>query len=182
MEWARTLRIDAPASDAVRTRVRALFAHDGVRVRFGAQNDAARTYVLIEGPEGIDPSDLEERVQDSRWYDEAIIALAIEPAPADALQHVKNALGGPGAPAGISSCEVAGSKILIELRPSVTQPSLVLRIIDVELGRFKGHRRTQLLSALPMELVARIAAEGLQAPEIASDRILESLLEAAHVE
>ncbi len=182
MEWARTLRIDAPANDAVQSRVRAAFARDGVRVSFGPKNSLARTYALVEGPEGSDPSELEQRVPDGRWYEEAIIALAIEPTPADALQHVQNALGGRGGPAGVLGSEIAGSQLVLELLPSVTQPSLVLRIVDVELKRFNGHRRTQLLSALPLEVMARIAAQGLQTPELAADRVLEALLEEAHVE
>jgi hypothetical protein len=70
----------------------------------------------------------------------------------------------------------------VEFRPDVTPPALLLRIIDVELGRFRGARRTQLLSPLSMRTAAAIAAQGLQAPEIATDRILESLLGLEHVE
>jgi hypothetical protein len=182
VEWARTLRIDAPASDAVHTRVREAFGHDGLRVRFGAGNAFSRTYVLLEGPEGVDPSDVQMRLPDARWYDEAIIALAIEPAPLDALPYLARALGGPGAPAGVCGAETAENELIVEFRPSVTQPATIVRIADVELQRFHGYRRTRLLTPLPADVVAQIAADGLQASEIAPDRMLEALLGAAHVE
>jgi hypothetical protein len=43
-------------------------------------------------------------------------------------------------------------------------------------------RRTELLAPLPEDVVAAIAAQGLQAPEVASDRILETLLGVERVE
>jgi hypothetical protein len=181
VDWARTLRIDAPPSAALKDRVAAL-ARDGVRVRLSDSDAVARTYVLVEGPEGVDPLQLQEYVPDARWYDADIMALAIEPLPADALPVLADALGGPGAPAGVVECSIAGSRLIVEFRPDVTRPALLMRIIDVELRRFGGCRRTQLLSPLTMRTAAAIAAQGLQAPEIASDRILESLLGLEHVE
>jgi hypothetical protein len=180
VEWARTLRIDAPPSEALRNRLAAALAHDGVRLR--VRGGAARTYALVEGPQGVDPAQVEQLVPDGTWYGEAIIALAIEPAPADALQTLARALCGPGAPAGVHACEIEGTRLLVEILPSVTHPALVLRIVDVELARFAGHRRTELLGPLSEEAAARIAASGLQAAEIGPDRILETLLERAHVE
>jgi hypothetical protein len=182
VEWARTLRIDAPSDETLQRRIAAALERDGVRVEFGPGHSLPRTYALVEGPAGVDPVELEERVPEGRWYGEAIIALAIEPAPADALPALSRALGGPGRPAGVCGCDVAESQVILELRPSLTQPDLVLRIIDVELRRTNGYRRITLLSALPADLLARVAATGLQAPEIATNRILESLLEAANVE
>jgi hypothetical protein len=182
VDWARTLRIDAPANDSVQTRVAAALSHDGVHVRFGAEHRFPHRYALIEGPEGIDPAELRERVADAHWYDEAVIALAIEPAPQDALPQLLHALSGPGAPAGICGVRSTEDAIIVDIRPLVTQPSFVLRIVDVELERFHGYRRTHLLSPLPPDAIARIAAVGLQAPEISPDRILEALLERAHVE
>jgi hypothetical protein len=182
VEWARTLRIDAPPSEALQRRIAAALARDGVRIEFGAQHSLPYTYALVEGPAGVDPVDLEQRFSEGRWYREAIIALAIEPEPSDALPALLRALHGPGSPTGIAACENTGTQLIVEIEPSLTQPALVLRIVDVELRRLNGYRRIALLSPLPVELVARIAAAGLQAPEIAPDRILESLLESANVE
>ncbi len=182
MEWSRTLRIDAVPGQALQGRIAAALARDGVRVEFGPQHSLSRTYVLVEGPAGADPVDLQQSVPEGRWYGEAIIALAIEPAPADALPRLAQVLGGAGSPAGVLSCDIIGSQLVVEFNPSLTQPALLLRIVDVELRRTHGYRRVELLSPLPVEITARIAADGLHAPEIAPDRILESLLESANVE
>jgi hypothetical protein len=136
----------------------------------------------VEGSAATDPSELAARLPDARSYDEAIIALAIEPTPRDALPALAEALGGSGAPAGVLEAQIFGDELVIELQPSVTPPSMLFHIIGVELQRFNGFRRTQLLTALPVDVVARIAANGLEAHEITAERILESLLEAAHVE
>jgi len=177
VEWARTLRVDAAPDDGI-----AALSRDGVRVRISNAREFARTYALIEGPEGVDPAELAARVPHARLYESPIIALAIEPLPPDALPQLEAALGGPGAPAGVEECTIRGGSLLLEFRPEVSAPNLILRIIDVELGRFGGARRTRLLSPLPMATAAAIAAAGLQAPEIASDRVLESLLGLEHVE
>lgn len=182
MEWARTLRIDASPEEALLARLATALAHDGVRLCFGPPNALDRTYVVVEGPQGVDSAELEQRVPDGTWYSEAVIALAIEPAPPDALPWLQRALGGPGRPAGVVSCEISGSHAIVEFRPAVTQPAMLLRIVDVELQRAGGSRRISLLSPLTVPVAAAIAATGLQAPEIGTDRILESLLEAAHVE
>jgi hypothetical protein len=180
VEWARTLRIDAPPAGVV-DRVAAL-QRDGVRVRFSDAGVSAPTYVLVEGPDGVDPLELQRYVSGARWYDAEIIALAIEPLPADALPVLAEALGGRGAPAGICECRIDESRLVVEFFPGVTPPALLVRIIDVELRRFGGARRTQLLSPLSIRTAAAIAAQGLQSPEIGTDRILESLLGLEYVE
>ena len=182
MDWSRTLRIDAPATDALSEHVTKELARDGMRIAFGDSSELARTYVLVEGPQSVDPAEPERSQIAGRWYPEAIIALAIEPEPSDALPPLAQALGGPGAPAGVIGCETAGASLVVELRPSVTAPRLVLDIVDVELRRFSGRRRVRLLGPVPNWVLAGIAAAGLQAPEIGEDRILESLLERARVE
>jgi hypothetical protein len=177
VDWARTLRVDASPDD----RVVAL-SRDGVRVRVSHAAEFTRTYALVEGPEGVDPAEIAQKLPQARWYDSPIIALAIEPLPPDALPLLAQALGGSGAPAGVCECTVTGGTLLLEFRPAVTPAHLIRSIIDVELRRFGGACRTRLLSPLPMATAAAIAAAGLQAPEIASDRILESLLGLEHVE
>jgi hypothetical protein len=177
VEWVRTLRVDAPDKDA-----RADIAvRDGVRIRPGPTTRHFRTYAFVQGPDSVDPHDL-GTPDGGRWYGEAIIALAIEPAPTDALPHLLRALTGPGAPGGVLDAAVEGDSLLVDLKSSPAPRNVALRIIDVELRRFNGHRKTQLLTPLTPEIAAAIAADGLQAPEIASDRILESLLGLTNVE
>ena len=182
VKWARTLRVDAPPEEAERSRIAAALAREGVRVTFGGSQPLRRLYALVEGAAGVDPAELECRVPDARWYGDAIIALAIEPEPADALQALLQALGGPGAPSGVVSCERFGDTLIVEFSPGVTPARLIARIADVEIRRFEGHRRIELLTPLPLSVLAAIAADGLQAAEIAPDRVLEHLLESAHVE
>jgi len=56
---------------------------------------------------------------------------------------------------------------------------VVLGAIDVELRRFNSGRTAELLTPLSPQSIARIAADGLQSPELTSDRVLEVLLERA---
>lgn len=181
VKWARTLRIDAPPAEALKARLVEALAHDGVTLEFGAAGEFGRMYALVQGPEGVDPAALEQLVPEGIWYPQAVIVLAIEPVPADALPQLLRALGGPGAPAGVA-CEAAQGRLLLEIAPSAAQPVLVLRTLDVELRRFGGYRRTQLLSPLSAVAAAACAAAGLQAPDVATGRILESLLGIARVE
>jgi hypothetical protein len=181
VEWARTFRIDAPPSDELQDRLSGLLSREGIALRFGGSAKVGRTYVLIEGPQSIDPAEIDENVF-TRSFSEAIIALAIEPVPADALPILVRALGGSGGPAGVLGCDVVDGTAIVEFAPSMTQASLITELVDIELRRFSGHRRTTLLAPLPESFYARIAADGLQAPEIAAGRVLESLLGGAGVE
>ena len=177
------MRVDAAADSALHERLRTL-ERNGVRVRIARARDGAvpRTYALVEGPAGVDPAEVAQRLPQARWYDTAILALAIEPLCADALPYLERALGGPGRPAGVQGAFTAGKALIVEFRPDVTPPRLVRSMIDVELGRFGGGMRIRLLAPLPAAVMAAIAADGLQACEIAPDRILESLLGLEHVE
>ncbi|HEY8296736.1 MAG TPA: hypothetical protein VIG32_01765 [Candidatus Baltobacteraceae bacterium] len=176
MGWARTLRVDAPLDEQNRTGLAAALREAGAAIVFGPSSSLPRTYALLEAGDDIDPDALIERIPGGRLYDEAIIALAIEPSPVDALRACESALGGRGRPAGIAGCDRFESTLVLEVRPSVTPFALVSTILDIELRRTGGTRRTQLLSPLPLNVTARIAADGLQAPEIAADRVLEALL------
>jgi len=141
-----------------------------------------RTYGLIEGPDSLEPAEAEASFPQAHWYDGTIIALAIEPTPADALPAIEGALGGDGKPAGVLECSIAAGTAIVEFRPESTPPALILDLADVELRRFHGYRKVSLLNPLPTPVVAQIASAGLQAPEITPGRILETLLEQSGVE
>lgn len=162
--------------DARRKKVAAELP-DGASVKFGARERWNRTYALVEGNAALEPDEAAAAIANARWYDEAIIALAIEPTPADALPAIANALSGPGGPSGVLECTAVEGAAIVEFLPSRILPSLILNVADVELRRFHGYRTVRLLNPLPVELTAKIAAEGLQAAEITPDRILETLLE-----
>jgi len=98
------------------------------------------------------------------------------------LPAIGAAFSGGAGLAGVLDCALQAESVVIEFQPSRTTPALVLNIVDVELRRFRGYRTVTLLNPLPTEILAHIAAGGLQASEIAPDRILETLLEQSGVE
>ncbi len=155
----------------------------GSSLQFGAPYAAAgRTYGLVQGPASLEPAEVAKTLPGARWYEETIIALAIEPTPGDALRAIAGAFSAGGGVAGGLDCAVLADSVVIEFAPARTMPSLVLKIVDVELRRFRGYRKVTLLNPLPPEVVALVAADGLQAAEIAPGRILETLLEQTGVE
>jgi hypothetical protein len=82
-------------------------------------------------------------------------------------------LNGPGRPAGILACSPCPGGLVVEWDPARTGASVVLGLVDVELQRFGSGRVCELLAPLSPELAAKLAAEGLAAPEIEPKRILE---------
>lgn len=113
-------------------------------------------------------------------YDASVIAIAVFPSVVEALPRLADALGGPGRPAGVRGCEACGGDgVAIEWDLEVTPAAVVLGLVDVELARFAAGRTAELLSPLPPAWIARIAADGLRAPEISPDRMLETLVQRA---
>ncbi len=98
------------------------------------------------------------------------------------MHAIAGAFSADAGVAGVLECTVLADIFVIEFEPARTMPSLILNIADVELRRFHGYRKVTLLNPLPADILAQIAASGLQASEIAPDRILETLLEQSGVE
>lgn len=135
-----------------------------------------RSYALVESAA---PPSAAELPEGARSYDRPIVAVAIYPVAAQAIDGLLEALGGSGRPAGVLSCEAGDGCAIVEWDPTVTSPALIWNLVDAELRRWGSGRRAKLLSPLPPDVVTAIAAAGLQAPEIAPDRVLETLLERA---
>ena len=157
--------------DAVETAVRA--RSGSVTWRSSAR--AGRTYGLVRLPEG----ELETAIGAVTVYDTAIIAVAVYPVAAEALPFVADALAGAGRPSGVIGTSNCDGGVVVEWDPRRTRAAAVYDLVDVELRRFGGGRTAELLAPLPEEVVARIASEGLQAPELSPDRELETLVERA---
>lgn len=156
-------------------------SHGGT-VQWRASERAKRAYASVEIPDGVGvAADALRAVAQSAVtvWDGAVIALAVFPALAEALPPLLDALAGPGRPAGVISCDAIDGGIAVEWDPERTGASVVLGTIDVELSAFACGRTAELLTPLTAAWAARIAAEGLQAPQIAPDRMLETLLERA---
>jgi hypothetical protein len=172
----RTLRIDGGADEEARKAVDALLVNQGGRAIWHTSAATGRSYALLELP--APPGVTEIAVAAAKVYQTPIIALAVFPEVREALPSLLDALGGAGRPAAIVTCEPCGGGLVIEWDPQRASPSVVLGLVDVELRRFNSGRTAELLSPLPPGSIARIAADGLEAPQITPERVLEMLLDA----
>jgi len=171
----QTVSFGRQASDADCGDVEAAVRTRGGSVIWRSNARAGRTYGLVRLPDGK----LEAAIGTATVHHTAIIALAVYPAAAEALPFVRDALAGTGRPSGVigmSNCNGGG---VVEWDPRRTSAAALYDLVDVELRRFGGGRTAELLAPLPDEVIARIAADGLQAPEIAPDRELETLVKRA---
>jgi hypothetical protein len=157
--------------EAIDEAVRAL----GGRTTWRVHPQIARSYASIESDGPIDARAIGV-ASDAQAYESAIIALAVSPAVPQALPGLQKALGGAGRPAGVLACRSFSGGVVVEWDPNVTSTDIVLGLIDVELRRFASGRTVEVLAPLPKPVIAKIAAHGLQAPQIGLDRVLEELV------
>ena len=165
-----------------RTTIEALIPKGGRGSAWRSNARTRRTYALFEFADAPAVEEARRAIDASGMaiaYETSIIALAVFPAVAEALPFLYDALGGSGRPAGILACVPCESGIVVEWDPKRTDASIVLGLIDIELRRFNSARTTELLSPLSPETIARVASLQLRAPQIATDRILDVLLERA---
>jgi hypothetical protein len=173
---ASTLRSNQILHDSVRATVEAAIASRGGSVTWRDDAGSGRTYGLIELPP--DAPAVRAVVREPVTVFEApIIALAVSPSVPEALPQLLEAFAGPGRPDGILSCEASHGRLILEWNPDRTKTALVFSLLDSELRRFASGRTSELLAPLPETTLAQIAAEGLGTPEIASNRVLETLVE-----
>lgn len=173
-----TLSIDAVVDDAARKPIDALLAGRHGRAIWRTSAATGRSYALLELPDGPDAGEI-AAATGAKVYETPIIALAVFPEVREALPPLLDALSGPGRPAAILSCEPRGGGMVVEWDPQRVSAGVVLGLVDVELRRFNSGRTAELLSPLPPAWIARIAADGLQAPQVAADRVLEVLMDDA---
>lgn len=150
----------------------------GGRTTWRVHSKIGRAYALIESTGAVDARAI-RAVSGAQTYESAVIALAVSPAVPQALPSLQEALGGPGRPAGILGCHPFSGGTVIEWDPNISSAGLVIGLIDVELRRFASGRTAEVLAPLPKSAIAKIASEGLQAPEIRLDRVLEALVDDA---
>lgn len=167
-----TLSIDGALDDARRVAIDDAVNREGGTIVWRTSEAAGCSYALLELPDEYDRAAI-RAVPGAAAFDGPIIALAVFPAVAEALPALVEALGGPGRPAGVLGCRPCTGGAIVEWDPDVTDPRVVLGLIDVELGRFGSGRVAELLSPMPRALVAKVAASGLHAPQIQPQRILD---------
>lgn len=171
----QTVSFGREATAAERDDVESAVRARGGSVTWRSNARAGRTYGLVRLPDG----ELETTIGAATVHDAAIIAIAVFPVAAEALPFVRDALAGSGRPSGVIGTSDCSGGIIVEWDPRRTAVAAIYDLIDVELRRFGGGRSAELLAPLPDEVIARIAADGLQAPEIAPDRELETLVKRA---
>ena len=86
--------------------------------------------------------------------------------------NVLEALAGPGAPAGVTSCTAAGETIELRFDAERTSPDLIDELIAIELALVPA------LAPLPADASASAAgaARGLAEPALDRSRIIETYL------
>lgn len=171
----QTVSFGREATAAERGDVESAIGARGGSVTWRSNARAGRTYGLVRLPDG----ELETAIGAATVHDTAIIAIAVFPVAAEALPFLRDALSGAGRPSGVIAASNCDGGVVVEWDPRRTGAAAVYDLVDVELRRFGGGRTAELLAPLPDDVVARIAAEGLQAPEIAPDRELETLVKRA---
>ncbi len=174
---AFTVRYTPVPCDDVRSSLADFARRDGASLSWQDNALFNRSYALIENASAGFP-----RTQNGATvFETPVIALAIRPNVAEALPSLVDALAGSGAPSGVLSCEENSGALIVEWNLDRTPANVVLALADVELARFGSGRVNALLTPLPLAWWTSIASAGLQAPEIAPDRVLEALIEEHHV-
>jgi hypothetical protein len=170
-----TLSVAGRPDDSRREAIDAAMRACGGRATWRVNPTAGRSYALLETEAPFDAAHVAAAPGDS-IYDTAVIALAVFPTVPEALPHLHDALGGEGRPAGVLAVRPCHKGLIVEWDPRVCGAGIVSGVIDVELRRFASGRRTELLSALPPPVLATIAGDALQAPELSAERVLELLI------
>jgi hypothetical protein len=173
-----TVSIDSGLDDSRRAPLDEAVRRAGGNAVWRTSEAAGRSYALLELPDECDATAI-AAPRGGVVYDRPVIALALFPALPEALPPLVEALSGRGAPAGVLACRPVAGGVVVEWDPHRTQARVIMGLIDVELQRFGCGRRIELLSPLPAELVAAVAAGGLEAPQIAPERILEHRIDRA---
>jgi hypothetical protein len=167
-----TLSFDKDVDGEQRAAIEAAVLALGGAAIWRARKSAERSYALLEFPEQTS-ADAVGAFPGATVYDGSIIAMAVFPEVTEALPKLLEALGGPGRPSGLLACRPCPGGAVVEWDPARTQAAVVLALMDVELQRFGSGRISEVLAPLSPEVAAKLAAEGLAAPEIEPKRILE---------
>ena len=174
---AFTVRYNSIPADDVRSSLGEFAHRNGATVTWLEHAALSRSYALIEGTSA---GSLDMQAG-ATVFETPVIALAIRPNVPEALPALADALGGPGRPSGVMSCETVAGAVIVEWNLERSPADTILALVDVELARFRASRANELLTPLPLAWWTAIASAGLQAPEIAPDRVLEALIVEHHV-
>lgn len=166
MKIDRTYRFEGVLNAAARDAMETSARNAGGTLTFGEEG-SQRNYALVSGAPRL-------HLDAKKAYDGIVIALSIEPTPADALPDLARACAGPGAPSGILACNIVENAVVLEVEAHAV--AVTSAMIGVEMRRLGGSRRTRMLTPLPLEAAAAIAASGTSSPNISPERVLEKLI------
>lgn len=170
-----TVSIAGEPDPARKAEIDDAVARRGAHISWRTHEVAKRSYASITASAPIDVGDIPAADGDV-VYDGAIIALAVFPNVPEALPVLTEVLTGPGRPAAIAACFPVPGGLVLEWDPLRCPVEVVLGTVDVELRRFASGRTAEVLAPLPPEIIATVAARGLQTPEITTRRILELIV------
>jgi hypothetical protein len=177
---AFTLRYQPAADDREIAAANAIVAEQRGNIAWQHARTCERTYALVEGSDAACADALRAATR-AHVFDRPVIALALCPSPAEALPALAAALAGAGRPEGVLGYDTEDGTAIVEWDLERTPARVILDLVDVELDRYHAGRTGELLTPLSLAWLARIAADGLHAPEVAPQRILEAQLEVQHV-
>jgi hypothetical protein len=178
---AFTLRFQPEPSDAELRAAERAISELGASITWQHATACKRMYALVEGASPECVSALRELTV-ATVFDRPVIALAVVPSVPEALPPLMHALGGPGRPAGVVACDPCpGGGMILEWDLDTTALDTIMDLIDIEIERFHARRVNALLTPLPLAWWTTIAGNGLRAPEIAPDRVLEEQLQVQNV-
>jgi hypothetical protein len=167
-----TISVAGALDPARKAEIDEAVARRGGTIAWRTHSAVNRSYASVASASPIGVSDVPPAAGDV-VYNGAIIALALFPTVPEALPLLIEALQGSGRPEGVLACQAVPGGLVVEWNPQRSPVELVLGVVDLELRRFAGGRTAELLSPLPAEVVAAVAASGLQTPQITTQRILE---------
>ena len=170
-----TISVAGALDPARKAEIDDAVARCGAQIVWRSHIVADRSYASISASSSIALADIPPALGDT-VYEGAIIALALFPTVPEALPVLVEALSGPGAPAAVLACHAVPNGVVVEWDPERCPVEVLLGIVDVELRRFASGRTAELLSPLPANVLASIAARGLQTPQVTTERILELIV------
>jgi hypothetical protein len=172
-----TVRFSRLLSAADRARLDTVCAANGAGcVAFAESRAFARTYARLRIPSAADCDTMLAALEPDtiRGAETTVLQLTLSsPRGAEYLTAALRC----GAPAGLLEVAARGSDLLLEVDDSLTPLTLILELVDVELATIGEQRTGNTLLPLTDAAVARTLAHVWNAPEIGTNRILETYLD-----
>ncbi len=175
MNRLASVRFDRVLAEAERAEAARVIASADAKVTsWNSAPAGGRCYALLQLGAQADAQSLGASVR-ARVDEPPLVVLSVVVRERGDLDALEGALGGPGRPAGVRDCRLAGDALLLELDAAVTPLSLLVDLIDVVLRG--AARRIFPLLGLCDENLAAFAGATLGEPALDASRLIETWLE-----